>query len=198
MYHNDYYQKVEFHNQYEFKEVICRTASSSVRNCCNPAHADHAQVTISIVPNEEHSCMTPDSCISPHEVVVDTGGKVIWSNDGDEQTAVISGTIDDKGAGSVFDSKVLEPGQTFSFKFEKAGEYRFFSPSQPCISGVVMVEDTHEHHEDESMDDDHHDNGHHGMSHEPVESEVPISVDIRVDAESGGDINVHIITSGWR
>lgn len=45
---------------------------------------------------------------------------------------------------------------------------------------------------------DGHGHGHGGMSHAPLESEVPVSVRLMTEVEDGGGVNVHIMTDGWR
>ena len=85
----------------------------------NSVFADHPQVDISIAPGSNvPGCEDTDECYIPHEVTVDVGGEVIWANDGSSRTTVTSGTAAD-GPDGMFDSGLIEPGGSFSFKFEE-------------------------------------------------------------------------------
>ena len=176
-----------------------------------PAYADHAQAVISIVPETLTA--------SPDAATIDIGGEIIWSNDGNSYATVKSRTPD-TGDGDIFSSGALAPGETYSFIFEHAGHYGFFSELQPGLTGVIMVEDPDSHMHDSGqergMSGGHEMNGHDAMdgmkphddaheqdamhgsghAHEPLVSEVPVSVDIEV-SEHNGSVDVRIITDGW-
>ena len=73
----------------------------------------------------------------PAEVSVPVGTTVIWINDDDEPHTA---TAEQKQ----FRSKPLEKNETFSFAFDKPGEYPYFCSIHPFMVGVVKVgEPTH-------------------------------------------------------
>ena len=109
-------------------------------------------------------------------MTVDAGSEVIWSNDGTISTAITGTILDGADAGELFGSGTLIPGDTYSFIFEAAGVYLFFSPSQPWMNGTITAEagDTDGHDTDgmKEHDTDEHDTD--GMKgHEMDDTAVP-------------------------
>ena len=73
----------------------------------------------------------------PAEVSVPVGTTVVWVNNDDEPHTV---TAQQKQ----FRSKALDKNETFSFAFDKPGEYPYFCSIHPFMVGVVKVgEPTH-------------------------------------------------------
>ena len=133
-----------------FMTVIISTGSVN-------AFADHGKAEVSIAPGSNiPGCETTNECYVPHEVTIDVGGEVIWTNDGTSNTTITSGSAID-GPDGLFDSGLVAPGDTFSFKFEEVGEYHYFSMIHPWMAGVVIVQGEDEHddeHGDSHGDDD--------------------------------------------
>jgi len=65
-----------------------------------------------------------DYSFSPSTVVIKPGDTVKWTNMVDNQHTVTSGK--DYVADGLWDSKRLNKGQSFSYTFDKAGEYYYF------------------------------------------------------------------------
>ena len=115
------------------------------------AYADHSQVNVSIAPGSDtQGCEETNECYIPHEATVDTGGEVIWTNDGTSSTTITSGTAE-IGPDGFFDSGLVEPGSSFSFKFEEPGEYHYFSMVHPWMEGLIVVQEAGTEHADEEM-----------------------------------------------
>jgi plastocyanin len=74
-----------------------------------------------------------DFTFDPAETKVAAGTKVTWNN---EDPAPHTVTEVDGG----FDSGTLDPGDSFSFTFEKAGTYRYRCNIHPEMEGTVEVE----------------------------------------------------------
>ncbi len=70
---------------------------------------------------------------SPNPVEVKVGETVTWINDDSGRHTV---TSKDDG---VFDSGMMGKGQSFSFTFDKAGEYPYFCSPHPGMVGTVVV-----------------------------------------------------------
>jgi plastocyanin len=70
---------------------------------------------------------------SPNPVEVKVGETVTWINDDSGRHTV---TSKDDG---VFDSGMMGKGQSFSFTFDKAGEYSYFCSPHPNMVGTVVV-----------------------------------------------------------
>lgn len=73
----------------------------------------------------------------PNPVQVEAGDTVIWNtNDSTLHTATLGQGAKPDGT---FDSSVMAQGKSFSFVFEKAGEYPYFSTLHPYMVGTVGV-----------------------------------------------------------
>lgn len=69
---------------------------------------------------------------SPNPVEVKVGETVTWINDDSGRHTVTS-------KDGVFDSGMMGKGQSFSYTFEKAGEYPYFCSPHPGMLGTVVV-----------------------------------------------------------
>ncbi|MEM3064067.1 MAG: PEFG-CTERM sorting domain-containing protein [Candidatus Nitrosotenuis sp.] len=142
------------------------------------AFADHAKAEVSIAPGSSTpGCEATNECYIPHEVTIDVGGEVTWSNDDTAGHTVTSGTLDGGPDGN-FDSSLFMAGTTFSHKFEEAGEFPYFCVVHPWMTGVVIVQEAGA---EEHADEEHADEG--GMmDHE----------DVAVAMTQDGSIMAHI------
>lgn len=69
---------------------------------------------------------------SPNPVEVKVGETVTWINDDSGRHTVTS-------KDGVFDSGMMGKGQSFSYTFDKAGEYPYFCEPHPNMVGTVVV-----------------------------------------------------------
>ncbi len=69
---------------------------------------------------------------SPNPVEVEVGETVTWVND---DSTVHTATSKD----GIFNSDVLFEGQSFSYTFDKEGEYQYFCDIHPNMVGRVVV-----------------------------------------------------------
>lgn len=83
-------------------------------------------------------CDETNECFIPAEVTVSVGDTVTWSNDDSAAHTVTSGTPSD-GPDGIFDSSLFMAGTTFSYTFDKAGEYNYFCMVHPWMTGKVQV-----------------------------------------------------------
>ena len=126
----------------------------------SPAFADHTTASVSIPQGTSvPGCEKTNECFIPHEVTIDVGGEVTWSNEDSAAHTVTAGSAAD-GPSGVFDSSLFMAGTTFSHKFEAEGEFPYFCMVHPWMSGLVTVqaagEDDHtDEHEDDMMDEVH-------------------------------------------
>ena len=84
-------------------------------------------------------CVSTHSCFYPNPLTISGGDTVTWTNKDSLRHTVVSGIPTGEVAGTIFDSKVIEPGQTFKFTFTKAGTYDYFCIIHPWIQGRVIV-----------------------------------------------------------
>ena len=127
----------------------------------SPAFADHTTASVSIPQGTSvPGCEKTNECFIPHEVTIDVGGEVTWSNDDSAAHTVTAGSAAD-GPSGVFDSSLFMAGTTFSHKFDAEGEFPYFCMVHPWMMGLVTVqaagEDDHtDEHEDDMMDGEVH------------------------------------------
>jgi plastocyanin len=83
-------------------------------------------------------CEEVGLCYDPPSLIIFTGGEIIWRNDDTSSHTVTSGNIIE-GPDGIFDSGLIKPGTTFSFKFEEAGQYDYFCMIHPWANASVTV-----------------------------------------------------------
>jgi plastocyanin len=71
---------------------------------------------------------------NPNPIEIKVGDTVTWIND-DSSPHTVTSSNDI----STFDSNVLRRGETFSFTFDKEGEYPYFCTLHPKMVGTVLV-----------------------------------------------------------
>ena len=78
----------------------------------------------------------------PKQVTISTGQTVEWVNNDPFAHTVTSGNPADNDVGQVFDSGNINAGQTFSFKFNNAGTFKYFCRihGAQAMSGTVVVQ----------------------------------------------------------
>jgi plastocyanin len=83
-------------------------------------------------------CEIQGRCYDPPSLIIFVGGEVIWKNDDASAHTVTSG-IALTGPDGNFDSGLIKAGETFSHRFEKSGEFRYFCMIHPWAEGSVTV-----------------------------------------------------------
>jgi|SRR6188472_4075699 plastocyanin len=111
--------------------------SNGTANSGNSTSSTAAGTKVSIL--EEASEMG-DQAYDPNPVNVKVGDTVTWTNDDSQIHTVTSGTdSSDPNMGKEFDSSMLSQDQTFSHKFNTAGEFPYFCQLHPTMVGKVIV-----------------------------------------------------------
>jgi len=82
-------------------------------------------------------CEKTNWCYTPPEITVSTGKTITWLNDDSGLHTVTSGYYDKPDG--MFDSGHIDPGRTFSYKFEKLGDFHYFCSLHPWMEGIVTV-----------------------------------------------------------
>lgn len=75
-----------------------------------------------------------DFAFDPAEITVPPGTTVVWTNRDD-----IPHTVTDDAAPREFTSAALDTGETFSYRFDRAGRFSYFCKLHPHMQGVVVV-----------------------------------------------------------
>ncbi len=96
--------------------------SSDVAASSQPASSEEVQVRI------------VDFAFEPATITIKPGTTVVWTNDGPTEHTTAS------KQGKVFESKILEKGDIFRYRFEKSGEFPYWCTLHPSMLGTVKVE----------------------------------------------------------
>lgn len=83
-------------------------------------------------------CEETDSCYVPTRFTAKMGQSVTWLNQDSAFHSVTSGTYDEPVED--FDSGYMDPYQTFTLTFEKAGVVDYFCTLHPWMEGQIIVE----------------------------------------------------------
>jgi plastocyanin len=76
--------------------------------------------------------MAKDFMFAPTAITVAAGSTVTWTNRDDEPHTVVS-------AEGLFRSAALDTDESFSFRFEKPGTYRYTCSIHPRMVGTIVV-----------------------------------------------------------
>jgi plastocyanin len=82
-------------------------------------------------------CEKTNWCYTPSEITVSSGKTITWLNDDSGLHTVTSGYYDKPDG--MFDSGHIDSGQTFSYKFEKLGDFHYYCNLHPWMEGKVIV-----------------------------------------------------------
>jgi len=111
------------------RNVISRALST-------PAAAMLMLITTSdlhaVPTTEANTIILKDFHFSPMSLTVPAGATVIWKNLDGEPHTVISGE-------GFFRSGGLDQSDSFTFKFDKPGTYRFLCSIHPQMMGTIVV-----------------------------------------------------------
>ncbi len=88
--------------------------------------------TVSAQPSQSPVLEIRDFDFSPAEVRIPRGTTVRWVNRGQIDHTATSDT-------GVWDSGWLKPGQSYSRRFDQAGEYPYHCTPHPFMKGTVIV-----------------------------------------------------------
>src|SRR5918994_2469760 len=95
-----------------------------------PLHIMEEEKVVSIVGN------SGSNSYNPNPIEIKVGDTVTWiNNDSSPHTVTSSSSSKD----SNFDSDVLRRGETFSFTFDREGEYPYFCTLHPSMVGTIVV-----------------------------------------------------------
>lgn len=83
-------------------------------------------------------CEDANKCYDPSTLIIFKGAEIIWRNDDSSAHTVTSGNIIN-GPDEEFDSGLILSDETFSYKFEDAGEYDYFCMIHPWANASITV-----------------------------------------------------------
>ncbi len=83
-------------------------------------------------------CENDDRCYIPSLIIIGKGNQVTWVNEDSAFHSVTSGFYDEPD--DLFDSGHLDPFESYTLTFDKAGIYDYFCTLHPWMKGQVIVE----------------------------------------------------------
>jgi plastocyanin len=109
-------------------------AAGNATNATMAGAAGNATTTVTQGPGS--STKTTDA-FSPNPVQVSVGSTVTWTNNDSVIHTVVSGTSPTPSG--LFESPIMNPGDTFEYTFTEAGEVPYFCTLHPNMLGTVSV-----------------------------------------------------------
>ena len=88
--------------------------------------------------SDNQDCQDRENCYLPMDLTVEKDTLVIWHNFDDESRSILSGnTID--GPDGIFESGIINPGESFSHRFETQKIHEYYDILRPWESGKITV-----------------------------------------------------------
>jgi len=105
-------------------------------NATNATMAGAGNATTTVTQGPGSSTKTTDA-FSPNPVQVSVGSTVTWTNNDSVIHTVVSGTSPTPSG--LFESPIMNPGDTFEYTFTEAGEVPYFCTLHPNMLGTAIV-----------------------------------------------------------
>ena len=103
----------------------------------NPVYAQATTASVSIVQGS--SSPTISKPYDPSPLTVKTGTSVTWTNKDSTIHTVTSGLPENGDVGTLFDSSLINPGNTFVHVFDKQGTFDYSCTLHPFMHGQIIV-----------------------------------------------------------
>ena len=136
--------------------LLATVSSVSVLPNTFAEHDDIATVHPIAGLEQEFSC---DPCFDPPVATIAAGGVIKFVNNDQSKHSFTAGTPASY-MGDIFDSGLLEPGQSYTTPELEVGEYPYFDMIHPWMTGLIVVEEIHseaaeETHTEEAVEETH-------------------------------------------
>jgi plastocyanin len=95
--------------------------------------------TASVLIVEGSSSPTISKPYDPSPLTVKTGTSVTWTNNDSSIHTVTSGLPEKGDVGTLFDSSLINPGNTFVHVFDKQGTFDYSCTLHPFMHGQIVV-----------------------------------------------------------
>lgn len=113
------------------------TTAAAAATISSPSPASGSVATVSIIVGA--SVPTNGQFYEPNNVETTVGSMVTWVNDDTAPHTVTSGIVENNRPtpDESFDSGIMNPGDSFPFVLDKAGEYPYYCTIHPWMTGKV-------------------------------------------------------------
>lgn len=99
----------------------------------------YAQTTASVSIVQGSSSPSISKAYDPSPLTVKTGTSVTWTNNDSSIHTVTSGLPEKGNVGTLFDSSLISPGNTFVHVFYKQGTFDYSCTLHPFMHGQIIV-----------------------------------------------------------
>ena len=124
-------------NNYTNEQPLASNSNeTSITNMSSSRAASSSISTVSIASGS--SIPSNREFFVPKSIETTVGNMITWKNEDFTPHTVTSGNIT-TGKTGVFDSNIMQKGSTFSFLFDKVGEYNYFCTIHPFMTGRIIV-----------------------------------------------------------
>jgi plastocyanin len=96
-------------------------------------------ITASVSIVQGSSSPTISKPYDPSPLTVKTGTSVTWTNNDSSIHTVTSGLPEEGDVGTLFDSSLINPGNTFVHVFDKQGTFDYSCTLHPFMHGQIIV-----------------------------------------------------------
>ena len=111
--------------------------STTVQESSSFPFSQTAVIVIPLTYNNEN-CKELENCYLPMHLHVEKDTLVTWYNFDDEPRSIVSGNIVD-GQDGIFESGLLNPGESFSHRFETQKIHEYYDILRPWETGKITV-----------------------------------------------------------
>ena len=122
--------------------IMCILGVLAVLSAIVHLHQDivYAQtITASVSIVQGSSSPTISKPYDPSPLTVKTGTSVTWTNNDSSIHTVTSGLPEEGDVGTLFDSSLINPGNTFVHVFDKQGTFDYSCTLHPFMHGQIIV-----------------------------------------------------------
>lgn len=123
-------------NNYTNEQPLASNSNGTSTTNMSSSRATSSISTVSIASGS--SIPSNREFFVPKSVETTLGNMITWKNEDFTPHTVTSGNIT-TGKTGVFDSNIMQKGSTFSFLFDKVGEYNYFCTIHPFMTGIIFV-----------------------------------------------------------
>jgi len=116
------------------------TSANQIVNKNNNNSASTNTTTISLVSIVKGaSSPSISKPYDPSPITIKSGAAVKWTNEDSSLHTVTSGLPEQGSVGTLFDSSIISPRQTFTHTFAKTGAFDYSCTLHPFMRGQVLV-----------------------------------------------------------
>src|SRR5438105_2072811 len=124
-------------NMTSANQIVNKNNNSAITNATATDGGKSDTSLVSIVKGASSPSVSKP--YEPSPITVKSGTAVKWINEDSSLHTVNSGLPEQGSVGTIFDSSIISPGQTFTHTFAKTGTFDYSCTLHPFMRGQVLV-----------------------------------------------------------